>query len=165
MLNRGSSSCIFSVADEHPQDFILSFSESIEEVFSRTGMKTWGHFFEKNGNALDFFPFRGILIDTIFCGAVAQLARAIRSHRIGRGFNSHLLHHFELVEGRKSNIPALVYFAITASKSAVCDTPNSPTENEIHSLNRVCLDRSGLKSRFFGHNMTFFFDFFEVNTQ
>ena len=26
-------------------------------------------------------------------GAVAQLARAIRSHRIGRGFDSHLLHH------------------------------------------------------------------------
>ena len=26
-------------------------------------------------------------------GAVAQLARAIRSHRIGRGFDSLLLHH------------------------------------------------------------------------
>ena len=31
---------------------------------------------------------------TIKQGAVAQLARAIRSHRIGRGFDSHLLHHF-----------------------------------------------------------------------
>ena len=27
-------------------------------------------------------------------GAVAQLARAIRSHRIGHGFDSHQLHHF-----------------------------------------------------------------------
>ena len=27
-------------------------------------------------------------------GAVAQLARAIRSHRIGRGFESLQLHHF-----------------------------------------------------------------------
>ena len=26
-------------------------------------------------------------------GAVAQLARAIRSHRIGHGFDSHQLHH------------------------------------------------------------------------
>ena len=36
----------------------------------------------------------------------------------GLGGRAHLLHHLELVEGRKSNIPALVYFAITASKSA-----------------------------------------------
>ena len=26
-------------------------------------------------------------------GAVAQLARATRSHRVGRGFDSHQLHH------------------------------------------------------------------------
>ena len=30
-------------------------------------------------------------------GAVAQLARAIRSHRIGRGFDSHLLHQNFLI--------------------------------------------------------------------
>ena len=32
-------------------------------------------------------------------GAVAQLARAIRSHRIGHGFDSHQLHHFIAYHG------------------------------------------------------------------
>ena len=51
-------------------------------------------FFEKKRFLACFFPGKGYIIGYHFCGAVAQLARAIRSHRIGRGFNSHLLHHF-----------------------------------------------------------------------
>ena len=39
------------------------------------------------------FLIQVYIIRYVFRGAVAQLARAIRSHRIGRGFNSHLLHH------------------------------------------------------------------------
>ena len=58
-------------------------------------------FFRRN---TDFFNFSRFLICifprwlyikdiTKTYGVVAQLARAIRSHRIGRGFDSHLLHH------------------------------------------------------------------------
>ena len=43
-------------------------------------------------NSVCFFLKREYFIETKQ-GAVAQLARAIRSHRIGRGFDSHLLHH------------------------------------------------------------------------
>lgn len=48
---------------------------------------------EKNEYPLAFFIAKVYSNESSFCGAVAQLARAIRSHRIGRGFNSHLLHH------------------------------------------------------------------------
>ena len=50
-------------------------------------------FSEKKQFRACFFPGEWYIIGYHFCGAVAQLARAIRSHRIGRGFNSHLLHH------------------------------------------------------------------------
>ena len=70
---------------------------------------------------------------------ILRLFELKKWQKSGLGGRAHLLHHLELVEGRKSNIPALVYFAITASKSAVCGTRQTPSENESHSLNLVCL--------------------------
>ena len=61
----------------------------------------------------------------------------------GLGGRAHLLHHLELVEGRKSNIPALVFFAVFTSKSDDFNRKESPTENEIHPPNRLCLGRLG----------------------
>ena len=45
-------------------------------------------------NLICFFGFWSYSKALSKNGAVAQLARAIRSHRIGHGFDSHQLHHF-----------------------------------------------------------------------
>ena len=45
-------------------------------------------------NLICFFGFWSYSKTLSKNGAVAQLARAIRSHRIGHGFDSHQLHHF-----------------------------------------------------------------------
>ena len=49
------------------------------------------HYFQKN--ELENIKHSCYIKEMKHQGAVAQLARATRSHRVGRGFDSHQLHH------------------------------------------------------------------------
>ena len=59
-------------------------------------------------------------------GAVAQLARAIRSHRIGHGFDSHQLHHLENL--RNQEVKAWFRFSLsfTPAQSITCTKQRTP---------------------------------------
>ena len=69
------------------------FFSSRPERYSVRGREIF-HFFAIFRRKNLTLPSAGIILGNTMNGAVAQLARAIRSHRIGHGFDSHQLHHF-----------------------------------------------------------------------
>ena len=88
------NTCFFNPRISFPTEysqFNRTFPFSI--CFLRCNTESDACLWKKRRSPTCFFQKWVYSIRQFFCGAVAQLARAIRSHRIGRGFNSHLLHH------------------------------------------------------------------------